>query len=267
MNIEIINSKGEMLILPQNDKFILQQWDGFATPSHSLITAKAPEQIGSTVINRTFSVRTLNIDFVIKSNSRQEVFDLRREVLKILNPLYKSGTLKWKQNDGTIYQINVELENLQMPGGDGQGNTFQLVQLTFLAEDPRWYDENITTIDLNVNETTSFMNSGDTKTSCVITINGPIENPVITNLNKNEKIEINYQLLENEQLVIDSKFGQKNVIFVNDIGQKSSVLRYLDLNSKLFYLETKENIIEVKGRGTTSETFVKLEFFNRFIGI
>jgi hypothetical protein len=267
MNLEIINSEGESLILPQNDKLILQQWDGFATPSHSLVTDKAPDQIGSTVINKVFDSRTINIDFVINAENKQEVFNLRREVLRILNPIYDGGILKWTQNDDITYQIGIELENLQMPGGDGQGKTFQLVQLSFLAEDPRWFDENITTVNLNINETTSFTNTGDTKTDFEITINGPIVNPVITNVNNGQKIRINYNLLTNEKIIINTKFGNKNVKVVSPEGKESRALNILDLESELFYLGKKTNSIEVEGQGVNADTSVKIEFYNRYIGM
>ena len=63
MRLKFVNSEGEELILPTENKFILQEWDGFANFAHSLSTSKAPEQIGATVINRVFDPRTLNIAF------------------------------------------------------------------------------------------------------------------------------------------------------------------------------------------------------------
>lgn len=267
MKLTISTSKGERLILPFQDELTLQQWDGFANTNHNLVTSKAPDQIGSTVINKIFNPRALNIQFVIRMNNRQEVFDKRREILSVLNPMYDDAVLKWEQNNGSVYKIDVRLDNIDMPGGDAQGNTFQLVQTTFLAEDPRWKDENITTVNLNINNNTGFINVGDTKTSCKIVIDGPITNPVIVNKNNGKKIIVNYDLLIDQQFIIETAFGEKNMLLVDEQGKQARVLNLLDLETEMFYLKQGDNNIEVKGLNTDVNTSATLEFYNRYIGV
>jgi len=260
MQIIITNSQEQTLTLP-DDNFILQEWNGFASLAHSLKTSKAPKQIGATVINRIFSPRNLNIQFAIKvNNSRQEVFDYRREIIDILNPCFEEGTLKWVQNDDTIRQIDIEVDSLQMPGGDAQGQNFQIVQLDLLCPDPRWYDENITTENILADSTATLYNQGDTKTYCEITLDGPVVKPTITNLSVGKTIKINYDLQIDEKMIINTEFGEKKVTFENESGQQSWATYLLDLDSRLFYLKSGANTIE-----TNADAEIK--YYQRYVGV
>ena len=65
MLISFINSDGDILSLPETNKFILNEWSGFANTTHSLKETKAPDQIGTTVINRIFQSRVIDLQFRI----------------------------------------------------------------------------------------------------------------------------------------------------------------------------------------------------------
>jgi hypothetical protein len=266
MFIKIDNSEGDSFILPQINKYILNSWDGFAYIPQSIVTEKAPEQIGTTVVNRIFESRALNVDFTITASNRQAVFNIRREVINIINSVYKEGVLTWIQNDGSEYHIDVELENIQMPGIDAQGKTFQQVQLSFLAEDPRWYKETKTEI-LESDLELDVLNNGDTKTSAIFEINGPAKNPKIINLSTNKKIEVNITLAENESLEINTEFGNKNILYKKETGGKVKVFGLLELSSELFYLEKGRNKLEFKAYDTNDKSNCVVSFNERYLGV
>ncbi|SDI95377.1 Phage tail protein [Halanaerobium congolense] len=267
MLISFINSEGGVLTLPENNKFILNDWAGFANTSHSLKENKAPEQIGTTIINRIFSSRVIDLQFRMVRQNRQNLFNLRREVISKLNPMLGQGKIVWQQNDGTVFQINAELDNLQMPSGDAQSNTFQEVQVSFLAEDPRWYDFEITEIDLLLDSEVALLNNGDTKTHCEIEITGPVKNPKIYNLTSGKVIIINRELLAGEKVIVNTEFGNKNISFINEDGQNRRAMSILDLDSELFYLEKGTNSLFCEGAYTTEETDFKIKFYNRYLGV
>jgi len=267
MLISFINSEGDILSLPETNKFILNEWSGFANTAHSLKETKAPNQIGTTVINRIFQSRVIDLQFRITDRDVQSLFNLRREVISKLNPVLKQGKLIWQQNEGTTFQINVELENVQMPGGDARGRNFQAVQVSFLASDPRWFDIEATEINLPIDSNYSVVNSGDTKTFCEIEILGPIVNPRIMNMTSGNEIKINKELLAGEKVKISTEFGNKNISFINELGQNRRAMNILDLDSNLFYLERGDNSLRCEGANTTAETDFKIKFYNRYLGV
>lgn len=267
MIISFINSENQIMTFLEQENIILQQWDGFANTAHSLRENKAPGQIGSTVINKIYQPRAINIQFLLKGNNRQVVFDLRKELISKLNPDLKEGKLIWQQNDGKAYQINAELENLEMPGGDAQGQAFQTVQVSFLCADPRWFDIDSNNFILPANSDFTVFNEGHTKTDCMFEISGPVINPNIINLTTGKKIALNIELLENQKININTKFGEKTVEFIDENGKFKRAMNILDLDSELFYLEREQNALRFEGAGINENTFCEINFYNRFLGV
>lgn len=266
MKLILTNFEGDVLELTQNDKYILVGWNGFASTAHSLVTDKAPDQIGTTVINKIFESRNLNINFIIKRGNKQSLFYERRNIIEFFNS--DDIFLDWEQEDGTAYRIKSKLDNLQMPGGDGRGQLFQLVQIDLLCEDPCWFDVSKAMVNLDVDGNENNVNNqGDIKTSCQITINGPIINPVVKNMTVNKDIFINGSLENGEKFIINTEFGNKELEFVNSEGQTGRCLNLLDLSTEMFYLAKGINNIIIEGTGLSGETFAQIEFYNRYLGV
>lgn len=267
MNIEIENNDGDILQLPATDRYILQEWSGFAYPTHSIITEKAPNQYGSTVINKIYNNRELSIQFVIQGNNRQEVFNRRKDVIELLNPVRDKGVMRWIQLDGTIYEIHVELDNLQMPGGEAQGQTFQIVQLDLLATMPFWRSQTEVIETIAVDSEISVINDGGVETYPVYEITGPVTNPVIYNYSASSKVEINYDLEAGNKIIVDTAFGNKQVLLEDSTGNKHNILDRLDIDSVLSTIGKGTNNLRFEGLNTTVDTEAKVRFYERFIGV
>lgn len=260
------NANGQDFILPAGDEYILQDWGGFAYSANSLQTKKAPNQFGSTVTKQLFNPRTMNIQFTVLANTKQGLFDKRIYILKRFNPVNKEGLLKWIQEDGIQYNIAAFVDSVEFPGGNARGKCYQTVQVSFLAEDPRWYSSLINTLNLTEGENL-VVNTGTTETSFELIIEGPINNPVFRNEITGEDFKINYNLSLNEKLKIYTEFGNKRVIFINTAGEEIKAFSLLDLNSKLFNLKQGNNIINIIAGGITVDTHISLNFYNRFLGV
>lgn len=267
MQLKIINDNDDILILPTSDKYILQEWSGFAYPTHSIATAKAPNQDGATVIKKNFDTRTLDIQFAVTGSNRQQIFNRRKEILNILNPAVSEATLKWIQNDGTTYKINVEIESVQMPGGEAQGQTFQIVQVSFLAPSPFWKADNETIVSLVLDTNTDVVNDGDIKVYPVYEIFGPVTNPTIYNHRFSTEITINGELKAGESYLIFTEFGNKDLYKIGTDGNRNRIMNLLDLNSVLSPLKTGINAINFTGNNTTVDTGAEIRFNNKFIGV
>ena len=266
MELIWINASGQSLVLPAGDEYILQDWGGFAYPANVLQTKKSINQYGATVTNQIFNPRAMNIQFTVRANSKQELFDKRLFILNRFNPVDKVGLLKWVQEDGTEYHIAAYVDTVEFPGGNARGNNYQTVQVGFLAEDPRWYDPNKITHALGEGENL-IVNEGTTETPFELILDGPIDNPVIRNESSREDFKINYNLALGEKIKIYSEFGNKRVIFINTAGEEYSAFSLLDLDSKLFYLMRGNNVINILADGITVDTQIILKYYNRFLGV
>jgi len=260
------NKSGQEFVLPAGDEYILQDWGGFGYLANSLQTRKAPEQFGSTVTKQIFNPRTMNIQFTVRANSRAELMDKRFAIIEKLNPLEGKGTFRLIQDGGNIYEIAAYVETLEFPGGNARGNGYQTVQVSLMAEDPRWYDPNINTLVLMEGDNL-VTNNGTTSTPFELILEGPLNNPLFRNETSGEDFKINYNLNLGEQLKIYSDFGNKRVIYINSAGEEISAFSLLDLDSKLFYLLRGDNMINIIAGGVTGDTHITLNYYNRFLGV
>lgn len=259
------NSKNEQIVLPQENKYILNGWSGFSSIAQALNTEKAPCQFGSSIINQSFENRALNIQFTLLGNNRQKVFEGRREVVDLFNPTKKKGMLTWIQKDGTEYSIECYVENLEMPSGDGRGNTFQEVQLDFLAEDPRWFQSEITE-KLNLGNNL-IVNNGDTETALEINFKGPMTNPVLKNNNTGEKIQIVKDISAQEEVIVRTDFGKKEIILINADNSRSRAMNLMSYDSILFNLQSDNTLLEFEANNMTEESLAEIKYRERFIGV
>ena len=267
MNIEIENSDGDILSLPTTNKYILQEWDGFAYPTHNNVTEKAPNQYGSTVVDKVYNSRNMNIQFVIQGSNRQEVFNRRKEVVELLNPVRDKGIMRWIQLDGTIYEIDIELDNLQMPGGEAQGNTFQVVQISLLAPMPFWRLQAQKDVLLPLDTEISVINNGGVETYPIYEITGPVTNPVIYNYRTSTKVEINYELEAGYKIIVVTKFGDKSVLLKDSANNMFSIISKLNIDSVLSTIKKGVTDLRFEGLNTTGETEARIKYYERFIGV
>jgi hypothetical protein len=101
----------------------------------------------------------------------------------------------------------------------------------------------------------------------VITIVGPINNPVITNLTTGEALDFTGATISaGDYYQIDTRYGYKTI--TNNAG--SSVINKLTDASDLasFHLPPGNNAIQVSFTGgTTSASTVSMSYFNRYLGL
>lgn len=265
MLLSFINKNGKSITLPKGENLILQDWSGFANNNTELVTNKAPDQIGFTVVKKIYNSRAMNIQFTIKENNRQAVFDKRKEIISIFS---SGGTLIWRQNDGTTYQIDVEIENLEMPSGSARNNTFQEVQVDFIAENPLWKKEDPVRSQLSIGSTVDILNNGDIRTPFILKIDGPIDNPVIKNMDNNAEMKLNESFSEDQTIIFITEFGNKRVYLESENNERYNIMRSMDLDSKMFYLGVGNNSILVDGSNTVNRvTSAEIEFYERFLGV
>ena len=290
MIIRYISPNGEILELkdwPSKKEYLLQSYEGFGEDPVTTQMQKAPFQDGRTLIDQLLEPRELTLSFVMFGNTKQEIFDKRRAIQKMFNPVNGLGTIQWEQDGKKIYEIDVVADGTpQFPSGDGRGSMHQTALINFIAPNPLWRDEYKTNILLiNYEGGLSFpsefplqfgvsanskigFNEGDIKTPVYIEIIGPLVNPIIQNEAVGQKLSIQRTLESGEKIVIKTGFGEKEITLIDIDGSETNVMHWLTGDSEFFNLAVGENILtfnESSGAGDAGN--MTIEFYQRYVGV
>lgn len=283
MLISFVNGNDETF--PIQDNYILSKnWTGFGeTPVKQQMT-KAPYQNGETYIDTLFDSRILTVEFLIKGDDRQEVFDRRATVVSQFNPKLGVGTLIWKDEDDNEYYIDCIPYTPIFPGGKAQNKWYQVVIVQFLAPNPFWYDPtqieqimvgfaggfsfpfsfpvSFGTVGTEVN----VSNSGTVDTPVTIYLYGELVNPVITNDTTDEEITIVETIADGDILIINTAFGEKSALLLSG-GEYTNAFEYIDPDSVFWELEPGNNTISYSVSSEGENAQCRIYYYNRFSGV
>lgn len=281
--VTFVNSRGESLVFGNSPPFILNKIEGVDGPPGDILSTKSPYQDGSSFDSIRLSERPITITGYIIPKTMQEMYQQRRNIMRILNPKLGLGRLVYS-NDAQSYAIDAVIEG--SPTFQERYTHNQSFVLNFICPDPYFTDENKTSKGLRFESggmtfplrlptmfaysayRGNFTNSGDVETPVEIHYKGPALNPIITNETTGEFIKVNYDLSENDVLVINTAFGQKRVEVMNSDGSRTNVFHWIDLDSTFFQLDIGQNILRYDSdrEGDRSVATVTVYWYNRYIG-
>ena len=264
--------------------FVLERIEGTGGPPVNIKATKTPYQDGSSYVDAQLEDRPLSIYGFIKAGNQQVMYDLRRELAKILNPKLGPGKLVYT-NDSRSYVINAIAE--ESPVFNERYVSNQMFIINMVALDPYWRDENQTvkglkfetggmsfplTLPMKFAEAAykgNFYNSGDDDTPVEIQYKGPALNPVVFNETTGEYIKINYDLTADDVFYISTERGNKRLEVVNTDGTRRNVLNYIDLGSTFFQLRPGQNILRYGSDHDSDQQAadVTVYWHNRYVGV
>lgn len=234
--------------------------DGFWSPPFQINSSEYPQQPGSVFNFVKTGERVVNLPVEVRAADHMTLTTLYRNLAYRLNPERGAGRLRMSMNDSKY-----ERELICRPGGlvkvAERENTASLI-LTFLANDPYWYDVNQSSASFTLNQAAAFFpifpivlvnsssfatanidNTGNVETWPVWTVNGPASNVIITR-SDGKKIDLTgVSLTSAEWLIIDTA---AKTIKKEDPQTSVSVLEYLSLDSSLFSLSPGTNNLTIQ---------------------
>ena len=300
-----ISPDGEEFKFDTSERFLMTE-EGTGIPPITYLTQKGPFQHGETFIDFRLTPRTIQMQMRSDQCSRAAYWADRAKLLDVVRPNRSSfgivgpGKLRKIFEDGSIRDIDVFIQ--QGPNFTARDiGTWQewsyTETLRFTAYDPTYYDPVLKTLQFVNTVVTldqlvfpfSFIGGsgiefGDSVLSITgaitypgtwlsfpaITVTGPISGFKITNQATGEVIELAYTIVGGEIVYITLPYGNKQVI--NDLG--------IDLNGTVvdcdfttFHVAPKPeaplgvNTFLITGSGISPATDVRLEYYNRYIGI
>ncbi len=278
-------------ILDDGTYGVLQGHDGWGMAPQHRLSERGAQQHGDTDYGFRMDPRFGLLVFRFPTYLLDTMHIRRRKLVRIFAP-QNSPVLQW-DFDGVQRSIDVHYAGeMTFPWVHGDWASQQF-SLRLKGPDPRFYDpvQKSATWTLDppvaslvltytlpyifaasaIDETQAVTYAGDVDGNPVITIEGPITNPIVTNETTDETLELEYVVPAGEVVTIDTRYGQKGVTLSD--GTRLVLTDDSDLGT--FHLaaatdgsDSNVNTLAVFGTGALDGvTEVAVSWYDRYGGI
>jgi len=279
--------------LSDGNPFAIVNTEEGGPPVHR-ITDRGPLQHGDSDLDFRLDPLNWPLGLRIYASTMAEQYNRRTTLRKIFRPSLSAIKMRWTLENGDIRQLDCHMNGRIVFGSAQQDGFTQRCVVPLRAADPTYYDPTAQAVTFGVgggggawaipwaipwsigaatvDQTRSIAYAGTWRSYPIITINGPINSPVITNQTTGDKLDFTgYNIAGGASVTIDCRPGIKTVVD----GTGANVIDKLTDDSDLatFALEADAdapggvNSIRVTGSSATSATEVFLQYFNRYEGL
>ncbi|MEC2390221.1 phage tail protein [Bacillus thuringiensis serovar shandongiensis] len=284
-HVVIENRLGEKIEFGPLPPYVLVSID-LSGSEADIVQTKGYMQDGITAGAVTMRAMQYPIEFYMESTGLEGIYQLRKNMNRILNPKLGPFTFTITLPHGT-FQNQIMIESL--PKYREEDEKFLVIQqgiFHIFTPDPYWKGKEIEVplvsweprfafpfsfppnVILGVKgEQKVVKNEGDEDTPCVIDIYGPCTNPIITNQATNEFIKINREIQAGQRIEINTAYGQKTVEIVLNNGVRRNAYNWIAYGSTLFSLQRGTNVLMYESELGKDSATVIVCFRERFIGL
>ena len=291
---------GEQTVdLSDGISYILTGLDGIGMAPAHRISQQGPQQHGASDVGYRLDPRTLVIGLLVKGGDAATWFAARSALLQLFRPA--DGLVSLQLVSGSfVRQIDAafttqfDKNSMGMPVDPDLRSTWQPVSISLECPDPTWYDPSGQSVTYGIGGSGQAMNvplavpwsvgasaintsrqvnyAGTWDAWPIVTINGPINSPVLTNTTLGDKLDFTgVNIAAGGKRVIDCRYGYKTVVDENGANKVSDLTS--DSNLATFRIGAHPsplngtNSIAVSGTGLTAATEVYLQFNPRYVGV
>lgn len=269
--------------------------DNLGAASATRITERSPAQDGDTDIDRVLSARIMPIIVQAIPNATYTYHEIRQLINKLFKATNANMTLGIKFATGELYEIGVKsVGGVEMPINLANHSVLK-IGVTLRAANPTFYNPVQQLINFGLtgagatlvptaipmeiggsllDQTVILNYAGTYRDFPVITINGPITDPVLYNLTTGLKIDLTgINIGSGSYYTIDLRFGRKAVYRNGDPNDNRIYEVTSDSNLASFAIEADPdvpsgvNVFRVTATGLTNATALYIQYYNRFDGI
>lgn len=302
---EYYSPDGQKFRFDNHYRFMIAE-EGFGMPGIDYISQKAPLQHGETMYDYRLQTRIIQVSLRENACSRQGYWDARANLLNLVRPnrqylnQFELGVLRKILPDGSKRDIKCLIqEGPTFPAGDGSRWDAHAITetLRFMCPDPTFYNPVLQSVswvsvdsshlvlpftfdgtdivfaDVLDNIALKITYPGTWRSYPIIRIEGPIANPIITNITTGQVIDLSaYSVSAAEVVTIDLSFGFKTVTssingnIMGYIGSASDLAEFA-----IFPDPTAAggvNDIDVSGDSIAPGiTNVIISYYTRYIGL
>jgi hypothetical protein len=265
--------------------------EGIGLPPLHRIAERGPQQHGDTDQGFRLDPRIINFLFAI---GPPDMLSKRDQIMGLFKPRDAAVSLKWIRDDLAVRQIDGHYVAQLGLETTSAARYYLNLPAQFKADDPAFYDPTLVAIlfaiaggsdDMDVplaipwpigasvlDMTQAIAYVGTWQTYPVITVTGPIDDCVITNLSTGEKLDwTGTAIAAGEQRIVDLRYGRKTVI--DEAGADAIAELTTDSDLATWHLAAAPdalggiNSVQVTGTNVTAATTVVLQYLTRYISL
>jgi hypothetical protein len=270
---------------------LLAAHDGLGDYDLDRLTERGAQQDGDTDRGWRGEARLFSLAFQPVGMDAAARYTERTRLRRLFAP-QNTLSLLFRLPNGENRQIDCVRMGTPLPV-QSQGAAGGLLSYRFRAANPFFYDPaqqsavwTLSTLDSVIlpttlptffgssiiNNTRTIAYAGDVDEYPVITIQGPLTNPIVENETTDERLVLEYALAAGQAVVIDCRYGYKTVTLTG--GVRLVLTDESDLGT--FHLaaqddgsgDARDNVLRVSGTNATSaQTSVSVTYYNRYGGV
>lgn len=262
---------------------------GISDLQNTIYSTSSMGQHGDTYVGNRIEPRDVDIDGKIKDKDKDTQLRLRRDALKILNPEL-SGTLYYSYGD-FVRKIGAKVNGSPIFTHKDLSQEFSI---SFKCLDPFWVEEQERRTEVASwiadwifptviwrDDPTSMMfghrgsslivdvyNGGHVRTGMTIVFKalGELTGPQLFNVNTREFIKVNFAMVANDVITIDTSYGNKSITLTRG-GASTNIYRYMDADSTFMELDVGDNLFRYDADDGLSDLEVTVSFAQKYLGV
>jgi hypothetical protein len=280
--------------LDNSAEFLNEAYEGFGMPPVQRLISRAPQQHGDSDEGFLLEPRMLSLREAIMTSSYSALFTSRKKLLEIFKPSNNPIQLRFTLPDGAMRQIDCYFHSELGLSSRDQLGPKQRAVVRLRAPDPTFYNPTLKEevwsvsgvgsflvfpITFPILFTSSIINEGRVVayagtwfTYPIIRLTGPLQNPRVTNVTLNKKVELLFTISAGKYVDIDLSPDKKTVVDSDGINRIGTVTADSDL--ALWRIEADpevaggNNTIKVEAGGAVGgQSSVSVKYYERFIGL
>jgi len=279
---EFRNAIGGTVTFDYDGSFIIDSYDGLTSAEILPTTIQGYKQNGYKMTNISFGMRAINLNFYVYGTSMADLYEKRRMLATVFNPLLGYGVLTYT-NDYISKSITC-IPTITPTPTEKMGN-LQIFNLELTAHNPFWYDTDETALKLEgfaggmvfplilaspgitLAEKASSVTigiTGDVPSPIRAEFKGVCVNPKLTLDTTGEYIKVATTMVAGQTLRITTDYGNKAVKLITGTTE-TNAFNLIDINTSFFSLPVGTNKITFTGDSGTPEVF--LYWRNWYVGV
>lgn len=237
---------------------------GLDFPAIRLGTQDKPAEHGSIVAAQLYGGRPVTLTGIVSGktllsyNTNRHAIQAAARIVKN-NYISQSFINKFTTDDGLALQFYAWTQRFQLDEQFMQhGNFF----LTLFAQDPYLYSQTLKTSSISLGTTPIIVtNAGDANSYPVLTFNGPLHHPTITNTDLSEAFKLNVDIAVGHSVVVDML--AKTIVF----DGTTNYAAYFDINNTWLSWIPGDNHISLTTTNGGDTGNVSIAFRDAFVGV
>lgn len=286
------NERGESIELSTASVYhcnVSKDVDGIAGVTNVVYSTSSMGQHGDTYVGQRIEARDIDIVGHINTRNKQQAYELRRQMLKVLNPelggslSYEFGGFKRVINcrlhgepkierKSVLQQFTIPLECLNPFWREEDEEKEDIASWVAAWEFPCEIEKDNPKSMIYGYRAESVIvdcyNEGDVSTGMRVHFMalGTVVNPIILNVDTEEFIKLNVTMQTGDTIEVNTKYGSKGATLIRD-GEKINYFRYVDVDSTFMQLAIGDNNFRYDAEDGVNLLEVSIFYYKEYLGV